>query len=265
MNDYTPRAGLDTVCAALAGICGVSAPAQAAPANEALLGYAAGRRADRLFMYDPDAVAQWIWDRYPSLFGEVRRLPLQLPLTSVMPSVTPVCFATLYTGALPRVHGITKYEKPVVQTPSLFDAFIAAGKRCAIVADTDSSMSRLWLEKDMDYYVYDTLSEVNARAMELICRDEHDFIAVYNGNYDALMHKTGPESLEALAEARANSAVFGEFVSLIRSRWQGHDTLAGFAMDHGCHLIDAGCGSHGLDMPEDMDIVHSYEFIERKL
>ena len=24
------------------------------------------------------------------------------------------------------------------------------------------------------------------------------------------------------------------------------------AMDHGCHEIDGGCGSHGLDMPEDI-------------
>ena len=32
----------------------------------------------------------------------------------------------------------------------------------------------------------------------------------------------------------------------------------GFAMDHGCHEIDGECGSHGLDMPEDLNIVHSY-------
>ncbi len=188
---------------------------------------------------------------------------MRLPLACVMPSVTPVCFATMYTGALPRVHGITKYEKPVVKTPSLFDAFIAAGKRCAIVAEKDCSMSAIWQERPMEYYILDTVSEVNARAAELICRDEYDFIAVYNGNYDSAMHKNGPESLAALAEARANSAAFGELRSLIRSLWTGHDTLIGFAMDHGCHGIDGGCGSHGLDMPEDINIVHGYEFIEK--
>ena len=36
-------------------------------------------------------------------------------------------------------------------------------------------------------------------------------------------------------------------------------TLLGFAMDYGCHKIDGGCGSHGLDMPEDINIVHLYQ------
>jgi hypothetical protein len=38
-----------------------------------------------------------------------------------------------------------------------------------------------------------------------------------------------------------------------------HDTLVGFAMDHGCHEIDGGCGSHGLDMDEDLNILHLYK------
>jgi len=35
-------------------------------------------------------------------------------------------------------------------------------------------------------------------------------------------------------------------------------------MDHGCHEIDGGCGSHGLDMPEDLNIVQVYKGIEKK-
>ena len=46
---------------------------------------------------------------------------------------------------------------------------------------------------------------------------------------------------------------------LIRKYWKNHNTLVGFAMDHGCHEIDGGCGSHGLDMPEDINIVHFYK------
>ena len=99
-------------------------------------------------------------------------------------------------------------------------------------------MSRLWLERDMDYYIYDDIARVNAKAFELIAEDRHDFIAVYNGNYDSVMHKNGPESAAALAEARANSLAFGEMRELIKSLWKGHGTLLGFAMDHGCHEID---------------------------
>ena len=40
---------------------------------------------------------------------------LQVPLSSVMPSVTPVCFGTFYTGVQPEIHGIKKYEKPVIK------------------------------------------------------------------------------------------------------------------------------------------------------
>jgi hypothetical protein len=30
-------------------------------------------------------------------------------------------------------------------------------------------------------------------------------------------------------------------------------------MDHGCHAIDADAGSHGLDMEEDLNIMHLYK------
>ena len=43
-----------------------------------------------------------------------------------------------------------------------------------------------------------------------------------------------------------------------------HDTLIGFAMDHGCHEIDGDLGSHGLDMPEDLNIVHLYDVYPAK-
>ena len=92
--------------------------------------------------------------------------------------------------------------------------------------------------------------------------DKYDFIAVYNGNYDAIMHKYGPESVEALAELRANVSTFGIFDSMIQNLWKKHNTLIGFAMDHGCHEIDGGCGSHGLDMEEDINIVHLYKIIK---
>ena len=95
--------------------------------------------------------------------------------------------------------------------------------------------------------------------MELIIEDKHDFILAYNGNYDATMHKNGPEAPITLGELRANVRTFGAIAELIKTRWKQHNTLLGFAMDHGCHEIDGGCGSHGLDMPEDLNITHFYQ------
>lgn len=62
----------------------------------------------------------------------------------------------------------------------------------------------------------------------------------------------------AQAQLAANSQTFGMLNHMVRNHWGDHNTLVGFAMDHGCHEIDGDCGSHGLDMPEDLNIVHHY-------
>ena len=53
---------LDTLCAALCYAMGIEAPAQAAAPSAELCAYVdeklAGRKADRIVMFNPDAVAQ---------------------------------------------------------------------------------------------------------------------------------------------------------------------------------------------------------------
>ncbi len=261
---------LDSLCAALSYAEGIPAPEKAAAACETLSAYVdrvfQGEKADRIFMYNPDAVAQWIYEKYPQLLREVTvRTELSLPFCTVMPSVTPVCFGTMYTGAQPEVHGITQYAKPVITIETIFDALIKAGKRPVIIAETACSVAHIFLERKMDYFIYDTIEEVNAKAAQIILEDKYDFVVVYNGNYDALMHKFGPESVEALGELRANAEAYAMFDALIRRAWKHHNVLSGFAMDHGCHEIDGNLGSHGLAMPEDLNIVHRYQAYRRQI
>ena len=257
---------LDTICAALAYAIGVDAPEFAAEKNHELANYIDkvfdGEKADRVVMYNPDAIAEWIYQKYPEYLQKTKNnTDIEIYLSSVMPSVTPVCFGTMYTGAQPSVHGIQKYEKPVITIDTIFDRLVAAGKRVALITYAKCSLSKIYLERDIDYYHFDegSIEAVNAKAMEIILRDEHDFIVIYNGNYDAVMHKNGPESAKTLAELRLNDHVFSVISNLIKTHWKHHNTLVGFAMDHGCHEIDGGCGSHGLDMPEDINIVHLYK------
>ncbi len=255
---------LDTLCAALCAVAGVDAPKTAAEPCKDLTEYAKkafnGEKADRIFMYNPDAIAEWIYRKYPHFLTEVtQRTDIEVPYCTVMPSVTPVCFGTMYTGAQPSVHGIQAYKKPVIKIETIFDAMIKAGKKCAIVSTAGDSMSAIFLEREMDYFIYDTVEEINAKAVELIIEDKYDFIAVYNKNYDYKMHKFGPESREALAELRSNAEDYAMFDVLIQRLWKKHNTLMGFAMDHGCHEIDGGSGAHGLDMIEDINIVHFYK------
>ena len=265
MDSTYNETSLDSLCAALAAAMGIDPPEHAAPANETLLAYLDGRKADRLFLFNPDAIAQWIYRKYPQLFTEVRNIgELELPFRTVMPSVTPVCFGTFYTGAQPEVHGIRKYEKPVIRIDTLFDAMLRAGKKCVIVALKRCSMGNIFLERDMDYFIYDTPEDCNRKAMELIEADEYDLITLYNGNYDATMHRNAPEgeaSLQVLAE---NARVYAELRAKIEACWTGHRTLLGFCPDHGCHEIDGGLGSHGLEMIEDMNVVHMYALLDRK-
>ena len=262
---------LDTICATLAYAMGVEPPEQAAQKNFELANYIDkvfdGEKADRVIMYNPDAIAQWIYEKYPAFFQNMMQdVDIEIPLASVMPSVTPVCFGTMYTGTQPEVHGIRKYEKPVITIDTLFDALIRAGRKPALITYHQCSLGKIYLNRDMDYFHFDdlNLAAVNAKVAEVILKDEHDFIVVYNGNYDSRMHKRGPESPEALGELSINCHIFSCLSELVKANWKHHNTLMGFAMDHGCHEIDGGCGSHGLDMPEDLNIVHLYKGYARE-
>lgn len=218
-----------------------------------------GRGADRVFMFNPDAVALWLYQKYTALFtNAVLCSDAALPMLSVMPSVTPVCFASMYTGVMPEVHGITAYKKPVLKQNTVFDELIKCGKKCAIVSTEGDSISKIFLERNMDYYIYETEEEVNEKAIELIKEDKYDLIVVYNGNYDSTMHHTGPESKESIDVLKENIKTYSDFVSLIKNEWKDHDVFYAFAPDHGCHEIDGDSGAHGLCMEEDMNIIHFY-------
>ena len=277
LSDETPissdknKNSLDTICGALAYAIGVENPSQAADKNPELSAFIdkafGGEKVDRIVMYNPDAIGEWIYKKYPHFFDDVKKYSdIEIPLASVMPSVTPVCFGTMYTGAQPEVHGIQGYVKPVIKIDTLFDALIRAGKKVALVTYGTCSLSKIFLEREIDYFHFeeDNIIETNAKAMELILKDEHDVIVIYNGNYDHVMHRLAPEGKESLAELKVNCHVFAILSELIKNNWKHHNTLVGFAMDHGCHEIDGGNGSHGLDMAEDINIVHLYKAYKKQ-
>lgn len=216
---------------------------------------------DRVVLYNPDAVGLWLYEKYKGTFAAAEAVSdAALPRTSVMPCVTPVCFASMYSGVMPSVHGIQKYEKPVLTVETLFDLYIKAGKKCAIVSAAGDSISKIFLERDMDYYIYKTLQQVNFKALKLLKEDKYDLIVIYNGNYDSNMHAKGPEAKKSLKALEHNVAFYEKLVKHIKTDLTGHNAFYGFCPDHGCHLIDGDRGSHGLDMYEDMNVIHFYGF-----
>ena len=266
MSDILNSISLTGLAASLARAIDIAPPGAAAPPIAAIEQLVrentANGRVDRIFMYNPDAVAMWLYQKYTDYYlPMLKRIKLTLPLRTVMPSVTPVCFGTMYTGALPEVHGIRSYVKPIIKIDTLFDALLRAGKKCAIVSTEGDSLSQIFLEREMDYFIYPTVDECTERALELIREDRHDFILLYNADYDSTMHRFAPEGKESLEILKKNVQVFDTIAETIRTHWREHETLLGFAPDHGCHEIDGGLGSHGLDMPEDLNILHFYTVI----
>lgn len=258
---YCPYS-LTGVAAAVTAALGAEAPQCAAPPVEPLQKLIEAEPVDRVVLYNPDAIALWLFEKYTADFLPVMtNARLTLPLQSVMPCVTPVCFATMYTGALPEVHGLKAYRKPVIKTDTVFDALLRAGKKCAIVSVENASMSKIFLERNMDYFFFETTEEVLAKAADLIRQDEYDLLCVYDPDYDDAMHHCGPEGEGAMAALRRNAAAYADLAQVIRETKNGRRTLLGFAPDHGCHEIDGGGGSHGLMMPEDMNIIHFYTVI----
>ena len=266
MTEGLNPTSLETLTGALAYAMGIEPPEYAAVANEDLCAYVdrclAGKKADRVFMYNTDAIAQWVYEKYPQLSTLARkRTDLELPMHTVNPPKTPIAFGTMYTGAPPQVHGIVQYEKKLITIDTLFDALVRAGKKVALLSIGGYSMAVIFAQRPIDYYFFDSWPQVNAKAAELIMKDEYDFILTYNANFDDVMHQSGPESMEALAEARFNYQTFCMFDTMIQTHWKKHNTLIGFGMDHGCHLKDdgSGKGTHCDDSPEDRNIVHLYK------
>ena len=249
----------------VARLMGFAMPEGADDPNEIVLQLAqktlAGKPVERALLYNPDAIALWLYQKYTYLFAEViQNSQMALPVYSVMPSVTPVCFASMYTGLNPENHGIQAYVKPVLTVPTLFDAAIAAGRHPVIISTEGDSISKIFLEREMDYIICKTHDECNARGAEVLAEDKYDLITVYNGNYDATMHRFGPESEEALAQIVHNSKAFATLSAIAQKAWAGKTGMAAYLPDHGCHEIDGKLGSHGLEMAEDMNIIHFYQF-----
>ncbi len=253
---------LTRLAATVADIMGVDPPVQAAEKIDwmsDILKDRANGKADRAVMHNPDAMALWLFQSYTAEFAPVlRHTQLGVPFKTVMPSVTPVCFATMYTGVLPEVHGIEKYEKPVVTADTLFDALIKAGKKVAIVVVQGSSMSKIFAGKELDYYIMTYDEDVAEKAVELIEKDEYDFISVYTQEYDDSMHMTGTESEPSMDAMNHQINIFEMLAAAVDINYTKHNTLLCFSTDHGVHTNEKGGGSHGADIPEDMNIMHFF-------
>lgn len=251
---------LARLCSTLAAVLDVPAPEKAEPPLDwavQLLKEQAGGPIQRALIYNPDAVAQWLFHKNRLMFQPVlEQTQLVLPLRAVMPSVTPVCFGTMYTGAQPEVHGIQAYEKPVIAIDSLFDALVRAGKKVALVAVEGSSMAIIYNNRPIDYFYLPYDKEVEEKALELIDKDQCDVIVAYTQEYDDVMHRTGVDSLLSMQALSNQIGIFQRLCRKAAESWKDKTSLVAFCPDHGVHQQEDVHGNHGLDIPEDLNIQH---------
>lgn len=220
---------------------------------------------ERVLLYAPDAIGFHICQAFPEVIGPVaQKASIVVQMKSVAPPVTPVCFSTMFTGQPPAVHGIRKYEKPILRCETLFDRLISAGKRVAIVAVQDSSIDRLFRDRPIDYFSEAYDSEVTGRTLQLLDADGHDFVLAYHQEYDDTLHRTTPHAPEAVEAMRRHVASFVQLAEAVERCWGAYDRMVGFVPDHGGHIDPGtGKGTHGIDTPEDMDVQHFYGVFRR--
>lgn len=174
--------------------------------------------------------------------------------STVMPSVTLPCHASLFLSVGPERHGITTnvwmpQVRPIV---SLGDAVHQAGKRAAMYYNWEE-LRDLNRPGSLIHSEYHNMERTGGLASDrlltehtLACirEDDPDFIFLYLGYTDEAGHSKGwmtAHYLEAVAGASAC------IETLYRALPEGWSMIV--TADHGGH--DRG---HGLDIPEDMTI-----------
>jgi hypothetical protein len=263
VNPAGQRPSIASVAPTLCALSDVRAPFDCgAPALEPVLELArealGSEPVRRCLVFAPDALGDQLRTARPDLFDRVAAdAPLVVPLRSIDPPWTPVCFASMFTGAGPERHGIRKYEKPVISIDTVFDAFTRAGRRVAIVAVQDSSMDRLFRGRALDYFSEKYDPWVTEKALSLISADRHDLVVAYHQEYDDVMHAVGPAHPRALRGARNHVEAFTDLAAAFDSAWARHPRALLFAPDHGAHQDPStGGGAHGTAADADMDLAH---------
>lgn len=220
---------------------------------------------EKVVLFCCDAMGEHQREHFPEVFERIEKVaPFRIPSVAVMPSVTPVCYGTIFTGAAPCVHGIQKYEKPVLAVETLFDVLASAGKNVAIVAVNNCSIDTIFRKRNVDYYSFRTDQQSFDCTLELMQKNCYDLIVSYMTDYDALQHKTGCFSPECTRQAYLAAERFEQLAVFMDECWQEYNRSLVFVPDHGGHLIESNCGTHGFDIPEDMLVSHYYRLRAKK-
>jgi len=227
---------------------------------------AAGGEIEKALFFHADAVPAYAVNKYEEIFAPVKsRTDWVIPFRAVMPSITPVCFAAMFSGTYPDRNGVPKYVTPMIRedlvqpsicTTTLIDILVKAGKKVAVVTCENGCIASMLYNRGETLKIIpnDDNDEIFNEAYRTLESGEFDAVFVYQFSYDHTMHRYGPESEEALGELKVLTDRFAALSDLAHKIWADKRTLTVFNADHGAHTTVSG-GSHGEDRPEDMDML----------
>lgn len=220
-------------------------------------------RIEKCLVFCPDAIGKVILEKNIGTINRIKTAaPIEVFVKSVFPTVTPVCFASMFTGLSPDEHGIKAYKRPILECETLFDILISNAIKVAIVAVRNSSIDLIFRGRDIDYYSEEYDKQVKQRTLELLT--EYDFIVAYQQSYDDTLHRLGPYSEDALQALFNHVEDFAELAEGFNNDWSGFNRCIIFAPDHGAHYDAAKKkGSHGENVKEDMDLLHFFGIYKR--
>ncbi|MCU0521643.1 MAG: alkaline phosphatase family protein [Anaerolineae bacterium] len=235
----------------------VPAGAQGAPIPEILRDLT---EATRVAVLAPDAFGWFAWTLWQAEMPYLQTLHAEhsLILRSVMPSITPVNFATMVTGADLDGHGVRTRDHDF-QCETLFDVVRRAGGLSAAVGFegyTGSSLLARYADID-GTTVRGTDDVIAEKVIEIARADAPEFLIAQLGRVDDVFHEFGPSSAEVLPMLRDTDARLRRLVKALRPLGYGVIILA----DHGQHDIADDVrrdddsipkkGGHGQDRDED--------------
>ncbi len=247
MYDMTSVA--PTICRAL----GVRLPssAEGSPIDEVAESI---YQTDRLAVVVIDAFGVSTWKRVKEntpAFNRLRGFHGTV-IRAVMPSITPVNFATMLTGASPTEHGIRNREQPLSKE-TIFHIMRETDMVSATAARAKSSLGIL-ISPHADKPGL-AGSNLDSDVTEIACRmidEDVNLLWVQFLDVDDASHAHGPHSHENKDAAEKADANLKRVLEAARVKGYSAMVLA----DHGQHPSSDGPykGVHGTDMPEDLNV-----------
>lgn len=251
MSEHDMRCVAPTVCRVL----GLRPPGQAETGPlEEVVGTMRNQRRLVVVVIDAFGASTWSATRAETpTFNAIARRHL-LHLKSVMPTITPVNFATMLTGASPESHGIRDRTEEL-KLETVFDIMRDEGRSSATAARALSSLGILIspfterpgiAESNLD-------EEVCSIAVDRL-REGVDLLWVQLLDVDDAGHMYGPLSPQGVAAAGRDDGLLRRIAAEACRGGYGLMVLA----DHGQHTVmrDDGTqgGWHGTEAEEDVSV-----------